>query len=176
MISASVISIIGEVTSRANADIIADLQVYDPNIVAINYQYGKYEEIVNTLTEWTKTKNGDKAKYPLLWLELPFTVSNRTDTTVSTDLRIIIARRNSDPKLKAAERMTNNFNPVLIPVYDAFMNQLGLHRAVSSNGYFEAAETLWPFWDAGQNKNPFNDKVDIIELRINNLYFKTKQC
>jgi len=167
-----VVDIIGEVVASVQTELLATLSAYDQNIVGVNYMYGPPLEIINRLTDWTKSNGQDKKKYPLVALFQPFTENYGVNTIMSTNIRLIIARRNSDPKMNTApQRYDVNFKPVLIPVCDELIKQLGSHESVVSNGYFDMTRTEWPFWggDEQQSANIFNDKVDIIELRINNL-------
>lgn len=166
-----IVDIIGEVVAEVQAELLPDLSAYDDNIVGVNYMYGPPLEIINRLTKWSQSNGQDKKKYPLVALLHPITKRGGTNTIVTTNLRIIIVRRNSDPKLFTEQRYENNFRPVLIPIFESFKEKLGENASFSSNGYFDIEDTEWPFWggDEQQSANIFNDKVDIIELKINNL-------
>ena len=169
-----IVDIIGECVGFVSSDLTPALTAYDSNITNVNYLYGPPKEMINTLTDWTKLNGKDKDKYPVVMLFQSFQ-ETVTDVTIdAANVRIIIARRNSDPKLKAKQRYQNNFIPILYPVYEALLKQLTLHDQISTNGFIDHIKIDWPFWggDDQQTANPFNDKVDIIELKINNLVFK----
>lgn len=171
-----IVDIIGDVVSRVQTNILPTLSSYDSNIVNVNYLYGPPKEIINRLTGWNRAI--DQSKYPLVALFQSFPERFTAGAINTVDLHVIIAKRNSDTKLLTPQRYQNNFKPVLYPVYDEFMKQLGLHKAVVSNGYFDHTKNDWPFWGGSEDqpKNPFNDMLDIIELKINNLTIKLKNC
>lgn len=166
-----VVDKIAECVQYAGDKLLPILSAYDANITGINYMYGPPKEMINTLTDWTKLNGKDKDKYPVVMLFQSFVETYTLGVVDAANVRIIIARRNSDPKLKAPQRYENNFKPVLYPVYEELMRQL----AIESNNFafVDHIKTDWPFWggDDQQAANPFGDKVDIIEIKINSLTF-----
>jgi len=128
------------------------------------YEYGHPLEIVNTLME--KDKNGDwkLRKFPAIFLILkPETEEKRTKFESETELDIIIVT-DTKPTWKAADRDVNVFDPVLIPLYERFIIELG--RTVGLR--FEGEHTFKKhyFWGSeNTGANVANDFADAIEIK-----------
>jgi len=175
-----VTDIFGEIVAKVNAKLLPALQEYDTTIVGINYQYGEYKEVFGTLVQQGKEAGGAK-KYPLVWLWMPITldVGGTIGVAEVSPLRIIIARwgNNTD---KTAERYTNNFKPVLYPIYLELLNQLSLDpRIISDAKGIPHRHIDWPYWGGdspSEEANPFSDYVDAIELKDVKLNLLLKNC
>lgn len=172
--------IIGDVVTRVNTKLLTQLQAYDPKIVAINYQYGEYKEVFNTLVQQGKADGGAK-KYPLVWLWMPITLDSgdRVGIADVSPLRIIIARwgNNTD---KTAARYANNFKPVLYPIYLELLNQLYLDpRIIADAKGIPHRHIDWPYWGGDsppEDANPFSDYVDAIEIKDLKINLLLKNC
>ena len=173
--------IIGDIVAKVNDVLIGQLQEYDPNIVAINYQFGEYKEVFGTLVQQGKEAGGAK-KYPLIWLWMPITLDAGGTVGVAevSPLRIIIARwgNNTD---KTAERYCNNFKPVLYPIYLELLNQLYLDPRIISevSSQIPHRHIDWPYWGGEsppEDANPFSDYVDAIELKDLKINLLLKNC
>lgn len=170
-----VVDIIGDIVNNVNTAILPKLQIADPTIVGLNYQYGPPLEINATLTQMSGT--GQNNKYPLVALYQPFDEKKSlTGFDGSDPLRIIIARW-SNATDKAADRYRKNFKPILYPIYAEFMYQLGNDKRIQSLGWEKIKHTKrdWPYWD-DTGKNPLIDYVDIIEISNLELNFILKNC
>lgn len=92
----------------------------------LNYQYGYINELKETLIQYSKTPEFAVQKYPLLWLEQPFTIKRgRNDVygEVEGGLRLFIIA-GSTPTLKAKQRMEQIFKPIIHPIYRELLVQL----------------------------------------------------
>jgi hypothetical protein len=175
---------IGDVVAKANTALLAQLQVDDPTITGINYQYGPLLEITTTLTQMSKNDATSEQKYPLVCLVFPI-VENHDGKVVGIDqntpIRLIIARW-SNATDKTADRYAKNFIPILYPIYEELLEQLDNDPRF----LFQSADLLthiktdYPFYGGEttadlQKANIFNDFVDAIELKIN-LKINTSNC
>ena len=174
-----IVDIIGEVVARTEAAVLAELQLADSTITGINYQYGGYKEITDTLTQMTKA---NAPKYPLFYLYMPFEEDKGSDVGLdqTSPLRIIIGMW-SEPNPKANERYLQNFKKILYPVYLEFLNQLNLDSRflTQSAELIPHRKTDWPYWGGDnppEGANPFNDWVDVIEIKNLRLQTYLKNC
>lgn len=178
MSSAVLVDIFGDIVARISAKLTPLLQTVNPNIIGVNYLYGVPLEISNVLTDWTKSETFEPKKYPLIALFQPFEeVNGREAGLAGIDrVRIIIAGLSNADWL-TPERYTNNFKPILYPIYDELIEQIYFEPRISSlMRKAEHTKIDWPFWDDGKGKNPFSDKLDIIEIKNLKLNVRSKNC
>lgn len=147
----------------------------------IYYMHGSLKEINFRLEQMSKSKDHFDKKFPLVALlhdyprsrggvyeEVTLTVLISTDT---------IANYISD------ERLSNNFKPILDPIYLELMNQLNLSSFFNTRSalliphqkidhYFYGTEN----GNNGHAQNRFNDLVDCIEIRNLELSIYAKNC
>jgi hypothetical protein len=167
------------IVAATSKKVLPQIKAFDPNITGVNYQFGHPTEITQTLDEWSSgTKDADK--YPLIALLLDTPMDKGyINVEAKLDLHFIIARR-TEQNYKAAERLKQNFKPVLYPVYDEFMRQLYFsgcfsdamdpkHRQIDR--YFWGKQGLY-----GNEKNVFNDKIDAIEIQNLKLTLYKQNC
>lgn len=171
-----IVDVIGDIVAATNAVVLAQLQVADPTIVGLNYQFGPPLEIYQTLAQMSAANQA--SKYPLVALYQPFGESKGGPTGIDskTPLRIIIARW-SDPNDKSTARYDKNFRPILYPVYAEFLYQLSVSNAIATTTWEKIVHKKqdWPYWD-NDGKNPLVDFVDIIEISNLELNFRYKNC
>lgn len=174
-----IVDFVGEVVAKTQTAVLAELQAADASITGINYMYGGFKEITGTLTQMTQV---NAPKYPLFYLYMPFEESKGSQVGIDdvTNVRIIIGMW-SDPVQKANERYINNFKKILYPVYMEFLNQLSLDKRFASNGaaLIPHRKTDWPYWGGDnppEGANPFNDWVDVIEVKDLRLQTYLKNC
>jgi hypothetical protein len=174
-----VYKIIGEIVAATNTAVIAELKAYDSFIEKINYQPGTILEINETLVQMSQQSDLQYQRYPLFALLFSFKEDRNKTLGIGeeTELTIIIARR-SDKIDKVPARYDNNFIPVLYPVYLEFLNQLSLDGRFMTTGIpteIPHTKTDYPYYDGGDNNNPFDDSVDAILLKIK-LKIYTNYC
>lgn len=154
------------------------LQVIDPKITGVHYQYGHPLEIIKTLGNFDNGVASKFKKYPLVAFFLDSTVSRgELGLYGEQEINMAIIRACKNPNQTAKERDEFNFIPVLTPIYLELMEQIALrgdlfkvqsaeqipHRV--TNRYYWGKDGLW-----GNDANIFNDWVDAIE--INNMRLK----
>ena len=173
-----VVDLIGETVTATNAAVIVELQAYDPMITQVNYQYGSYDEICDTLDKMSQQSDLQYKRYPLFAVIMSF--PEQKYQTVGYDdlpeLNIIIARR-SNPTDKTPARYANNFKPVLYPVYLEWLNQLYLSPKFQTEVAHNIPHTKidYPYYDTDKGENRFNDYVDAIQIKIK-LKLLLKKC
>lgn len=166
MSSQVLVNIMAGVVARVSARLTTQLSAYDPTIVGVNYMYGPPKQIIATLQGWNGTSKA-QAKYPIVALFQPFEESKGTDPGFDAveNIRMIIGRQ-SDPAWLPDKRYATNFIPVLYPIYDELMNQLFFDKnVIAYAGTIKHIKTDWPFWDDGKDNNPFEDWLDVIEIK-----------
>lgn len=173
-----IVDVIGAVAASAGAIVLPKLQVYDPSITGVYYEYGHTKEILQTLYQ-KETPEFQDTKYPLIALLQDFTEDRGTQPGIycETDLTLLFCFH-SDPAYKSKERYEKTFKPVLYPIYLEFIEQL----KVAGIAMFETQEvphkkTDHPFYGAdGAKKNAGNDFLDVIELSELKLKLYQKNC
>lgn len=180
----SLVAIMGDIVGKVNAKLMPALSTLTLNSVNrgienVNYMYGPFKEIVTRLTQWTASDTYEPKKYPLVALVQPFSGNNSSQPGVASvdDLNIIIAMLTTADAY-TPDRYGINFYPVLYPVYNELLNQIDLDKRIMTQGKDLIPHTKidWPYWDAGQNTNPFNDMVDVVEIKSMKLKLLLKNC
>ena len=135
------------------------------------YEYGHATEIVNTLMEKDQLDIWKLKKYPAIFLILkPEMEEDRDKYTSEVEVDIVIVT-DTRPEWKAKERDLNVFNPILIPLYDRFILELGRTQGIIF-GTGKHKYVKHYFWGSTQTgANVANDYADAIEVK--KLNFKT---
>jgi len=129
----------------------------------LNYQYGYVDELNEMLTQWAKDPASVSLKFPILWLEQPFTVvrTKPGETIYGTvDIRLFIIMQ-TDQNYKAAQRVTLVYKPIIWPIYRSLMKQIDLSLAFTTQSKDQIPHTFSDryYWGADTEKI-FGDKVD----------------
>lgn len=98
----------------------------------LNYQYGYVTELNETLSQWVTDPELQTRMFPCVWIVQPFTLQrgeNSVYARVVGGLRIIIMV-STDQELKAKDRMTQKFKPLIYPIYEAVMEELNKDTAI----------------------------------------------
>lgn len=157
-------------TYRPIAHIIGDIVAEVAKTTEVYYDYGSQNEIANRLREKTDSADYYDKKYPLIWFLIQDQVKEKVDNSKALKrkaegLTIIICSETKQ-EFTSKERYDHLFIPILRPLYEAFMYQLELSKAVKSDTKFshEYYENL--FWGKnglyGHEGNILNDKIDSI--------------
>ncbi len=180
MIPVYVVDEIGTVINAVSAQLLAELKAYDSRIEAVNYLYGHPLEIIETLKQRDESDGFRFKKYPLVALFQDFPEQHGEigiDSEVT--LHLVIARA-TQPDYKASERYTENFKPVLYPIYFEFLRQLTLSGRFMTYGTSRISHTKIDrvFWGRAfeGDANPFNDWLDCIEIKDLKLKINLKNC
>lgn len=172
------VEILGDIVALVSTNLTPKLSEYDNTITGVNYLYGPPKEIIKTLQEWNGTSKAN-AKYPIVALFQPFeeTKGDRADLDGVDKVRIIIGRQ-SQPDWLTNKRYEVNFVPVLYPIYTELIKQLCLNTTtVTQINKIHHVKIDWPYWDDGKDSNPFNDWLDVIEIKDLKLNIrKAKTC
>lgn len=105
-------------------------------------------------------------KYPLVVLIQDFDYDENRISRANVSLNIVIVNETKED-YNTQERRDNNFTPILDPIYNNLMN------AIDKSIVFSFTDDGWTttrryYWGSSlTDANPFNDKLDAIE--INNL-------
>lgn len=149
----------------------------DPDRFSVlNYQYGYITELNETLTQWSKTPQTAHDKYPLVWLEEPFTITRGRNPAIYgsiNSVRVFIIQ-SSTKDLKAARRMTDKFKPVIYPIYRELLTQLDLSLPFSMTAAAKAVERFEHdftnrYWWGDAQQAHLNDVVDCSIVTFRNL-------
>lgn len=142
----------------------------------LNYQYGHVEELNETLKQYEKDPARYNLKFPLIWLAEPYEISIGEDGIYGIADPDIFIFNGTEKTWKAADRMTNNYTPILLPIYRELKKQIVIstvfnHTTVESirhrvrKGYY---------WD--EQQKIFNDAVDCLKISGTALRIHNKYC
>jgi hypothetical protein len=156
----------------------------------VHYMYGHLRSILQTLSSYDRTGEFAKQKYPLIVLLCDFVeyVQENKGYERWADLHLLIVA-DSNRDYREAERLEKVYRPVLIPIYEAFMDEL------KNNTGYVSVMTNYLYWYSGEEfvkryalsnalneavrqqglKALFNDHLDGIEIRNLRLEF-TSHC
>lgn len=186
MIPQYIVDIIGGCVAKTSTKMLAQLQAIDDNITGVNYQHGHPNEIIETLMQLDNSGTERYKKYPLIALfeDIPEDIGKTLgiDSEPTLHLAIINATKQ---EYKSDERYTNNFKPILDPIYYEFLNQVQLSGKFMIKGdqipHRRIRRLFWGqkgFGDTFGVKtvNVFNDYVDCIELQNLQLLLYPQNC
>lgn len=169
------------VVAKVNTALLARLQAYDSAITAVHFEFGTGLEIIETLQQLTDID--PFSKYPLvaLFLDVDETMSNEIGIySEIPKLRMAIVT-GTEQTYKAAQRDEVTFKPILIPIYQELVYQMGLSCAFMTP--YEGLEhdmTRNYYWGRnglyGKDGNIFNDKCDAIEITFRDLKILETYC
>lgn len=145
------------------------------SLSVLNYQYGYVNELKETLATYDKTATYAVQKFPLVYLVQPFTIT-RGDYRYfgkANGLEIFIINETVQDK-KATQRMTDNFKPVIYPIYRELINQLAKAGAFveSVSGRIVHKTTDLYYWGEDQQSKMINEVFDCMLINGLNLTIK----
>lgn len=143
----------------------------------VYYMYGHPLEIVKRLQELSNSTTLQDKKFPLIILFTDITIDRSLIGFYgAVNLRILIANI-TQPEYISEQRTALNFKPVLHPIKEELIKQIGLHRQFTSENEITFKETDMYFYGSQiNNKNIFNDYIDAIELKNIQVNIKNKIC
>lgn len=132
----------------------------------VYYMYGHPLEIVKRLQELSNSITQQNKKFPLIILFTDIAIDkSKPGFYGSASLRMLVANI-TQPEYISEKRTELNFKPVLHPIKEELINQIGLHPQFTYDGELSYKETDMYFYGSQINdKNIFNDYIDAIELR-----------
>jgi hypothetical protein len=145
---------------------------------SLNYQYGYSRELNETLKQYASNDDFSVKKFPLVWLQQPFTiVKDLTGAVHGTilSLRLFICT-GTEVNLKSTERMSKIFKPILYPIYYELMTQIDLSTGFHSTSADQINHTIIDRYFWAEDEEIIGDKVDCLVLDIQNLVIAKKYC
>lgn len=166
-----IVYVFEELVQNVSNDILSKLQIAQPKIRAINYQYGHPIEIIETLAQYDKSTSKKFEKYPLVMLVQDFAEDRGKvgEYYGETNLRIVIAHH-TKKDYKAEERYEKTFVPILYPIYESLMEEIYNSRYFLVQSLTEVVHTKKDrlYWGReslnGTDANSFCDYLDAIEI------------
>lgn len=178
-----IVDIVGQLAQATQTEVLATIQANETaalgrtSIQNINYQYGHFRELMQTLAQWDTDPNLRMQKYPLIYLVQDFKESRGKAAGVYADVSLnIIICHQTEADYKAMDRMAKVFKTVLYPIYYSLLKQISKHSLT-----FAASPDLIPhdktdrlYWGAnsissdktgGTDRTMLNDFVDAIDIQ-----------
>lgn len=161
-------------------DIVTEVAKYYDTVDNLKpyYEFGTYLE----LTKRVAIKNQiDAEKYPLIWLVWEAAESQQewaNEVTYTVQPRLFICASTS-MDYSSMERYTTNFQGILYPIWQLFLDELKYNTFTSSNNQFQfriADHLLWgESLGFQKTQNVLFDTLDAIEIKFTNLEIN-KNC
>lgn len=177
--------LLADVIAQVKAAVLPALQAHDANIQTLHYEYGTWEEIIETLKQYDQSRTKRFEKYPLVALihNFPEKRGDKTGYYGEVELLLVIAHH-TEAQYKAAERYQKSFVPVLYPIYQELLHQIARSPAfaqvsVDSIRHTKADMLHWgrsTLYSAGPSENQLTDHIDAIEVRGLQLTVKKTLC
>lgn len=149
----------------------------------IFFDKGHYNEVVRNLT--MKVDSPAKPKrYPLVWLvmDMKETLNPRLGIYADIDVHLIFAM-DTDINYTLDQRVTNNFIPVLYPIFQELLNQIEDCSFFNNslNSLMKCEKWDRPYWGGQDSQgngqaNIFNDFIDAIQVKSLRLSVKKQFC
>ena len=167
-----IVQIFGDIVERVNDRLVAQLSTYDEFIKGVHYQHGHQSEIIATLRTMDQVQANQSEKFPLVWLEQDFREQRGLGNATNGTWRPLRIQIFASTKLnsKAAARYEDTFIPVLIPIYEALIDEIAkdpsfaVFKGSISHEYIEH-----PFYGKeglyGNTENKLTRPLDCIEIR-----------
>ena|SRR6478672_125797 len=133
------------------------------------FMHGHPKEIVAVLQGYTDSPEHKDKKYPLIALlrDVPETIGQGNCGLSSESKNRIVICTLTDPEFRADQREAASFDKVLIPVFEEFVNQLGLSSAFGCPTVDELNILKWDryYWGSQvMDSNTLNDYIDAIDI------------
>lgn len=131
----------------------------------VYYMYGHPKEINIRLQELTNSPTEAHKKFPLIILFTDIAIKvGEPGFFGSSGLRMLIANI-TQPEYISEQRTELNFKPIIHPIKDELLNQIGRHKQFTYEGELKYTETDMYYYGSQINdKNVFPDRIDATEL------------
>lgn len=178
-----VVDIFKDIVDKVSKNVICKLQKADKDIKGVFYQHGHYVEIWNTLNTMENNKDDYRKKYPLIALIEDVRYRTNTDGFREANFDIIICYNTLNEGI-SKDRYKEIINPILMPIYDELIKQIGLSGKFA-NYTFPHDMITRPYFGVEQQKgsgtlanrgNIFSDILDAIEIRNMRLNLHNNNC
>lgn len=143
----------------------------------VYYKYGHPKEISSRLQSLSNSPTEGHKKFPLIILFTDIKIDKEEPGFYgSVSLRMLVANF-TKPEYISEDRTDKNFKPVLHPIKEELIKQIGLHGQFTFENELTYKETDMYFYGSRINdKNIFNDYIDAIELSDIRFNIKNKIC
>lgn len=143
----------------------------------VYYMYGHVKEISSRLQELSNSPTEKNKKFPLIILFTDIQIDkDEPGFYGSARLRMLVANI-TVPTYISEQRTELNFKPILHPIKEELLNQIGEHEQFTYPEELRYKETDMYFYGSQINdKNQFNDYIDAIELRDIQVNITNKIC
>lgn len=174
-----IVDIIGEVVTATEAIVFTTIKANEAAILQaespmlnIRYQYGHYNELIETLSQEDQSQEERFNKYPRVWLRTDFRERRGQQQGIYAEVFLnIVLMHHSSRVYKSVERKVNVFEPVLYPIYYEFLNQLYKHPLIHvMSDEMVSHDKYDKYYLGNTQQGKTNDFVDAIE--IDNLQLK----
>ena len=132
------------------------------------FDHGHPLEIINRVKEYQESDTLKYEAFPRICLLHDFEEKNTFETLVSLTILIIT---DTDPNYTAPQRYTYTLDPILLPLYDLFLENLleADHVGTTEGNYFKHTKIDRLYWGKnglyGNQGNIFNDYIDAVEIK-----------
>lgn len=142
----------------------------------LNYQFGYIEELNETLVQYEADPVKYNKKFPLVWLAEPYTTVRGLPNVFGKAKPDIFIINSTTIEWKAAERMENNYKPILFPIYRELLVQIFKAEAFSHQSVdsIQHSYTKGYYWGEKQQA-VLNDAVDCLKIGAIELPIINKQ-
>lgn len=158
-----------DLVETVSSIVLVKLKQKRPEITKVNYEHGHPLEVIETMGQLAKSSSTKFDRYPLVALFQPYEEKYGGDY-VEVNLHLIIAVT-TDENWKAEKRLTENFKPILYPIYQTLFEQISYSRLfnildVNSIDHIKIDQFAWGKSGLyGMEGNIFNDRIDAIEIK-----------
>ncbi len=141
----------------------------------VYYMYGHPKEIAKRLQELSNSTTQKDKKFPLIILFTDVMINRSIPGFYGTaKLRMLVCNI-TQPEYTSDKRTALNFRPILHPIKEELINQIGKYSGFTTEDELTFSETDMYFYGSSINdKNIFNDYIDAIELRDIKINIKNK--
>lgn len=144
----------------------------------VQYRWGHRTEVDQELKGLDASKTKQAQKYPMIWLVMDFDEMKGDNMDVYTKGKFsFIFVVDTQPTWSEQQRRDNTFKPILLPMYESFINWIGQSTTFRMPDPSQVKHTfrLRPYW--GQGKiNLFGDFCDCIEIINLSLDIRRLNC
>lgn len=171
------------ITQRTEAALIANSDIVFGSGIEkkVYFMHGHPKEIIARLQALAKDPVKKNKKYPLIVLFRDFkeiVTEGMFGYSVACKPRLVIITI-TKPEFRADKRKELNFDPILIPIFEEFINQIKESEFFGSPTTDQLQVIKWDryFWGADViDKNIFTDYIDAIEIESINLKLDNNIC
>lgn len=158
-----------ELVQSVESDVLVQLRQKRIEITGVYFEHGHPLEVIETMMELAQGDETKFDRYPLIALFQPYEEKYGSDY-VEVSLHLIIAVT-TDPNWKAEKRLTENFKPILYPIWQSLFEKISwsnIFNILDPNSieFTKIDQFAWGNTGLfGTDGNIFNDTIDAIEIK-----------